>query len=131
MSALGGGALLGAAAALLLLTHGRIAGISGVIGSLLPPMPSDRGWRWAFVGGLALAGALAALIAPAAVGESMRSSTTVVIAGLLVGFGTRHGSGCTSGHGVCGLSRLSVRSLVAVATFMTTGAATAMIAGAA
>ena len=79
MSALGGGALIGAAAALLLLTHGRIAGISGVIGSLLPPVPSDRGWRLAFVAGLALAGALAALVAPSAVGASVRSSTAVVI----------------------------------------------------
>lgn len=128
--ALGGGALIGAAAVLLLLTHGRIAGISGVIGSLLPPLPSDRGWRLAFVAGLALAGLGTALIAPAAIGASVRSSTAVVIAGLLVGFGTRLGGGCTSGHGVCGLSRLSARSLVAVAIFMTTGAATAMIAGA-
>jgi uncharacterized membrane protein YedE/YeeE len=128
--ALGGGALIGAAAVLLLLTHGRIAGISGVIGSLLPPLPSDRGWRLAFVAGLALAGLGTALIAPSAIGASVRSSTAVVIAGLLVGFGTRLGGGCTSGHGVCGLSRLSARSLVAVAIFMTTGAATAMIAGA-
>ena len=128
--ALGGGALIGAAAVLLLLTHGRIAGISGVIGSLLPPLPSDRGWRLAFVAGLALAGLGTALIAPSAIGASVRSSTAVVVAGLLVGFGTRLGGGCTSGHGVCGLSRLSIRSLVAVAIFMTTGAATAMIAGA-
>lgn len=129
MYALLGGALIGTASALLLLVHGRIAGISGVLGSLLPPVPSDRGWRIAFVVGLAAAGVIAAAVAPSAVGASVRSSTAVVIAGLLVGFGTRLGSGCTSGHGVCGLSRLSPRSMVAVAVFMTTGALTAVLAG--
>jgi uncharacterized membrane protein YedE/YeeE len=129
MYALLGGALIGTASALLLLVHGRIAGISGVLGSLLPPVPSDRGWRIAFVVGLAAAGVVAAAVAPSAVGASVRSSTAVVIAGLLVGFGTRLGSGCTSGHGVCGLSRLSPRSMVAVAVFMATGALTAVLAG--
>jgi uncharacterized protein len=128
LHALLGGALIGVASALLLLTHGRIAGISGITGSLLQPTP-DRGWRVAFVGGLLTAGALAAVVAPSAVGASVRSLPLVIAAGLLVGFGTRLGGGCTSGHGVCGLSRLSARSLVAVATFMTTGAITAMIAG--
>jgi uncharacterized membrane protein YedE/YeeE len=127
--ALAGGSLIGAASALLFLTHGRIAGISGVLGSLLPPMPRDRGWRLAFLGGLVASGMAAAVVTPGAVGSSVRSALLVVVAGLLVGFGTRLGSGCTSGHGVCGLSRLSTRSMVAVATFMATGALTAWIAG--
>ncbi len=127
--ALAGGAMIGGAAALLLATHGRVAGISGVVGSLLPPVPSDRGWRLAFMLGLLAAGAVGALIAPAAIGASVRSSATVLVAGLLVGFGTRMGSGCTSGHGVCGLSRRSPRSLVAVLVFMATGALTAIVAG--
>jgi len=127
--ALAGGGLIGAAAALLFLTHGRVAGISGILGTLLPPVPSDRGWRVAFIGGLLAAGAVAAVVAPSAVGASVRSPTLVIVAGLLVGFGTRLGSGCTSGHGVCGLSRLSVRSMIAVVTFMTTGAIAAWLAG--
>lgn len=128
-TALAGGALLGAAASLLFLTHGRVAGLSGIIGSLLPPVARDRDWRIAFVAGLAVAGVVSALVAPNAVGMSVRSPALVVVAGLLVGFGTRWGSGCTSGHGVCGLSRLSPRSLAAVVTFMVTGAVTAYLAG--
>lgn len=128
-TALAGGALLGAAASLLFLTHGRVAGLSGIIGSLLPPVARDRDWRIAFVAGLAAAGVISALVAPSAVGMSVRSPALVVVAGLLVGFGTRWGSGCTSGHGVCGLSRLSPRSLAAVVTFMVTGAVTAYLAG--
>jgi uncharacterized membrane protein YedE/YeeE len=128
--ALAGGAMIGAASALLFLTHGRIAGISGVLGSLLPPAARDRAWRVAFLAGLLAAGAAAAWIAPSAVGAPVRGLPAVIVAGLLVGFGTRLGSGCTSGHGVCGLSRLSVRSLAAVATFMATGAITAWVAGA-
>jgi uncharacterized membrane protein YedE/YeeE len=127
--ALAGGASIGGAAALLLLTHGRIAGISGIVGSLLPPAAKDRGWRLAFVAGMLLAGVVGAQLAPAAVGASVRGVPAVALAGLLVGFGTRMGSGCTSGHGVCGLSRWSSRSLVAVATFMTTGAIGASIGG--
>jgi uncharacterized membrane protein YedE/YeeE len=127
--ALLGGALIGAAGALLFVTHGRIAGISGVLGSLLPPAARDRGWRLAFMGGLLAAGVVGSVISPSLVGASVRSLPLVIVAGLLVGFGTRLGSGCTSGHGVCGLSRLSIRSLIAVATFMTAGALTASIAG--
>ncbi len=127
--ALVGGALIGAAGSLLLLTHGRIAGISGVLGSVLPPVARDRGWRLGFLGGLLAAGLVGGLVAPTLVGASVRSLPIMIVAGLLVGFGTQMGSGCTSGHGVCGLSRLSVRSLVAVATFMTTGAVTASLAG--
>jgi len=121
--------MIGAASALLLLTHGRIAGISGIAGRLVQPPERDRAWWFAFLGGLVLAGVVSAAIAPAAIGTPARSPLMVVVAGLLVGFGTRLGSGCTSGHGVCGLSRWSARSLVAVATFMTTGMITAMIVG--
>lgn len=128
-TALLGGALIGLASTLLLLGHGRIAGISGITGGLLQRATTERAWRLAFIGGLAFAGVVAALVAPAAIGPPVRSIAAVVVAGLLVGFGTGLGSGCTSGHGVCGLSRGSRRSLIAVATFMTTGAITAMIAG--
>jgi uncharacterized protein len=127
--ALCGGLLIGAASSLLLLTHGRIAGISGVIGSMLSPTTNDRGWQLAFVSGLLATGALAAIVAPASVGPAVRSYPVMIVAGLLVGFGTRLGGGCTSGHGVCGLGRLSTRSLAAVATFMVTGALTTLIAG--
>ena len=127
--ALIGGALIGAAGSLLLLTHGRIAGISGVLGSLLPPSARDRGWRLAFMGGLLGAGLIGGLVSPTLIGGSVRSLPLVIVAGVLVGFGTRMGSGCTSGHGVCGLSRLSPRSLVAVVTFMITGAVTASLVG--
>jgi uncharacterized protein len=128
-SALLGGALIGLASTLLLLGHGRIAGISGIAGGLLQRATSDRAWRIAFIGGLTAAGVAAAFVAPAAIGPPVRSIGAVVVAGWLVGFGTRLGSGCTSGHGVCGVSRWSRRSLIAVATFMTTGAITAMVAG--
>ena len=120
--------MIGAAGALLLLTHGRIAGISGVLGSLLPPNAAgDRGWRVAFLGGLLAAGAVSAVVAPTAVGVSVRSLPLVVVAGLIVGFGTRLGSGCTSGHGVCGLARLSMRSLIATLTFIGTAMVTVFI----
>jgi uncharacterized membrane protein YedE/YeeE len=126
--ALTGGAMIGAASALLLLTHGRIAGISGISGSLLQPSTRDRGWRLAFLGGLAAAGLVASLVAPSAVGAQVRPLPIVIAAGVLVGFGTRLGNGCTSGHGVCGMSRLSARSLVAVVTFIATGVVTTILA---
>jgi uncharacterized membrane protein YedE/YeeE len=129
LCALLGGALIGSGSALLLLTHGRIAGIAGIAGGLLQRATSDRAWRLGFLAGLVAAGAAAAAVVPAAIGAPVRPLAAIVVAGLLVGFGTQLGSGCTSGHGVCGLSRLSIRSLVAVATFMATGAITAMIAG--
>ncbi len=127
MSALGG-ALIGLSASLLLLSHGRIAGISGIVGGLLETRSSDRDWRLAFVLGL-LAGGIALLFAfPTALTVGVeRGSVAVVAAGLLVGFGARLGSGCTSGHGVCGISRFSRRSLVATGTFMATGAATTFL----
>jgi uncharacterized membrane protein YedE/YeeE len=121
--------MIGAASALLLLTHGRIAGISGIVGSLLQSSTHDRGWRLAFFGGLLAAGIVGGVVAPSAVGASVRALPLVIVAGVLVGFGTRLGSGCTSGHGVCGLSRLSARSLVAVVVFMATGALTAIVTG--
>jgi len=128
--ALGGGAAIGLAAALLMLAHGRIAGISGILGGLLQPATVDRAWRVAFLVGLGLAGAIAAIVAPGAIGASVRSLPALIVAGVLVGFGTRLGNGCTSGHGVCGLARLSRRSFAAVLTFMFTGAVTAWLAGA-
>lgn len=125
--ALAGGAMIGGAAALLLLTHGRVAGISGIVGGLLSASTKDRSWRYAFLVGLLAAGAVAGLLAPASTGGA--SPVLAIAGGLLVGYGARRGSGCTSGHGVCGLSRTSRRSLVAVATFMTTGAIAATLRG--
>jgi uncharacterized membrane protein YedE/YeeE len=126
--ALLGGALIGGAAALLMLTHGRVAGISGVLGALLPPDSArDRAWRLAFLVGLVVPGAIAAVVAPAAIGASVRPLAMVAVAGVIVGAGTQLGSGCTSGHGVCGLARMSPRSLAAVFTFMATGAITAAL----
>lgn len=119
--------MIGVAAALLLLTHGRIAGISGIVGGLLSSETRDRSWRVAFIGGLLIAGLIGGLLAPASVGGA--SAPLAIAGGLLVGFGARYGSGCTSGHGVCGLSRLSRRSLVAVAVFMSTGAIAATLRG--
>ena len=124
-----GGVLIGIAGALLWLTHGRIAGISGIVANLLPPA-ADRAWRASFVVGLALAGIAAAAIAPSAIGAPVHSPIVLVIAGLLVGFGTQLSGGCTSGHGVCGLARASRRSIVAVATFMLAGFITATLVGA-
>lgn len=121
-----GGALIGLAASIMLLLQGRIAGISGIIGGLLTPRPGDLGWRVAFVGGLFLAGLVASQIAPDSLGPSVTRSPVVLgLAGLMVGYGTRLGNGCTSGHGVCGLSRLSPRSLASVLTFMGVGLAVA------
>lgn len=127
-SALAGGALIGLAAALLLLLNGRIAGISGVLGGLLKPARGDIGWRVAFVLGLVAAPLVYGLVAllPTPVIEA--NNLTLVVAGLLVGVGTRYGSGCTSGHGVCGVARLSPRSLVATACFMGAGFATVFLA---
>lgn len=113
-----GGALIGLAAALLLLLNGRLSGISGIVGGLLAPKSSDLGWRVAFVAGL-LVGALAYLLATgdALLLELQASLPVLVVAGLLVGFGTSLGSGCTSGHGICGIARLSKRSIIATSMF--------------
>jgi uncharacterized membrane protein YedE/YeeE len=125
-----GGVLIGLAASLLLLFHGKVAGISGILGNLLSPAPGDVAWRVAFLAGLLVAGLGGALSSPASFAfEVERSLGAIVVAGLLVGFGTRLGNGCTSGHGVCGLSRLSGRSLVATITFMVTGVIMAAVGG--
>jgi uncharacterized membrane protein YedE/YeeE len=127
VSALAGGALIGLAVALLLLVNGRVAGISGVIGGLLRPSANDRVWRVAFVAGLACAPLLHALVAALPAPQIDASPLALAVAGVLVGIGTRYGSGCTSGHGVCGVSRLSPRSLVATALFMTAGFVTVFV----
>ena len=126
-SALAGGALIGLAAALFLLLNGRIAGISGVLGGLFKPTSGDIVWRIAFVLGLVGAPLVYGLFAVLPTPQIQASNAALVAAGLLVGVGTRYGSGCTSGHGVCGLSRLSPRSLVATACFMGTGFATVFV----
>jgi uncharacterized membrane protein YedE/YeeE len=126
-AALAGGALIGLAAVMFILLNGRIAGVSGVLGGLLTALRGDRAWRVAFVAGLIVAPLVYALFAPWPVPTIAAGPVALVAAGLLVGFGTRLGSGCTSGHGVCGLSRLSPRSLVATLVFMATGFATVFV----
>ena len=126
-TSLAGGLLIGAAAAMLLLLNGKIAGISGILGGLLRPRAGDIGWRVAFITGLLAAPLLYRLAAPLPEVQIDAGTTLLVVAGLLVGAGTRYGSGCTSGHGVCGLSRLSPRSLVATATFMAAGFVTVFV----
>ena len=123
-ASLAGGILLGIASAMFVLLNGRILGISGILGGLLAPKDGDTGWRVAFVLGLLSAPFSLSLFAPAGLVSSPRIEAgyaLVVVAGLLVGYGTRLGSGCTSGHGVCGLARLSPRSMVATLTFMAAG----------
>ncbi len=120
-AALAGGVVIGLAAAMFALLNGRIAGISGVLGGLLAPAKGDVAWRLAFVLGLVAAPAVYALFAALPAPQVDAGWGTLVAAGLLVGVGTRYGAGCTSGHGVCGLSRLSPRSLVATAAFMAAG----------
>ena len=122
--ALVGGALVGTAAALFVLLNGRIAGISGVLGGLLRPVKGDVAWRAAFLIGLIVAPLIYLLFGSPPKPRIDADFGALVLAGLLVGVGTRYGAGCTSGHGVCGLSRLSPRSLVATAAFMATGFAT-------
>ena len=119
LSALAGGALIGLASVWLLAANGRIAGISGILHGLFAQPPGDRGWRIAFLGGLLAAGVLWSIIFQTE--KTSAGLGVMALAGLLVGFGTRVGGGCTSGHGVCGLGRLSLRSLVAVVVFMAAG----------
>jgi len=125
--ALFGGMLIGVAAALFALFNGRIAGISGIAAGLLRPMRGDKAWRLAFIGGLVLAPLAWGLFAALPEAHIDAGYGTLVVAGLLVGIGTRYGAGCTSGHGVCGLSRLSPRSLVATLSFMGAGFATVFV----
>ncbi len=121
LSALFGGALIGLAAVLLMLFLGRVAGISGIAAGILDPAAKDKGWRAAFVAGLIGAPLLAGLFGhPLPSPELPESSLLVAFAGLFVGFGTRLGSGCTSGHGVCGMARLSPRSIAATLIFIVT-----------
>jgi uncharacterized membrane protein YedE/YeeE len=121
---LAGGALIGLAASLLWIGLGRIAGISGITANVLLGARGDRSWRALFLLGLVAAGFVFARLEPAAFAESPRPLWMIAAAGLLVGVGTRLGGGCTSGHGVCGVSRLSPRSLLATGVFMATGIAT-------
>jgi uncharacterized protein len=116
-----GGALIGLASVLLMMLTGRIAGISGIFGGLLSFAPGDREWRLAFIGGLIVAPLLSGLAGyPLPMPQMPDSWTLIMVAGLLVGFGSRLGGGCTSGHGVCGVARLSARSIAATAIFMAT-----------
>lgn len=127
-SALTGGLLIGLSAALLLLFEGRIAGVSGIVGGLLQRrQPGNFAWRIAFVAGLILSPLLYLAFSPVPAAHIETSWGTLVVAGVLVGFGTRIGSGCTSGHGVCGLARLSIRSLVATLSFMGAGFVTVYV----
>jgi uncharacterized membrane protein YedE/YeeE len=123
-----GGVIIGGAVAMFALMNGRIAGISGIVGGLYRPAPGDVAWRLAFVAGLIVAPLLYAIVAalPPVVIEA--GYPTLIVAGLLVGIGTRYGAGCTSGHGVCGISRLSPRSIVATLSFMAAGFATVFVA---
>jgi len=126
---LAGGMLIGLSAAAVLLFLGKVAGISGIAGGLLGAAPGDRFWRAAFLAGLLGGGALLRAIDPATVRFGLeRSLVTIAAAGLLVGYGTRLGNGCTSGHGVCGVARGSRRSIVATTTFMIVGMLTVLLA---
>lgn len=126
-SALFGGALIGISASALLLLNGRVAGISGILGGLVRPRAEETSWRALFVAGLLVGGVALLLFRPASFGVAPVSLPLAIVAGVFVGFGTRLGSGCTSGHGVCGISRFSGRSLAATMTFMATGALTAFV----
>ncbi len=118
-----GGILIGLSASAMLFFNGRIAGISGIVAGLLSPMEKDNLWRATFVGGLLTGGFILRLVSPEAFTINIaRSGVTFAIAGLLIGFGACLGNGCTSGHGVCGVSRFSVRSIIATATFVAIGA---------
>ena len=128
LTALSGGILIGLAALLFLLVQGRGAGISGILAGLLAPVASDIGWRWRFIAGPAVGGALGFwLLGLPAPDLSQVSWPWLLVGGLLVGFGAKLGNGCTSGHGICGIGRLSVRSIVATLLFMLAGMITVFI----
>jgi len=119
LSAAVGGALIGLSAVLLMLLNGRIAGITGIFAGLIDPVSNDRGWRLTFIAGLIAAPLSAMLLGyPVPIPQMPASFVTIAVAGLLVGFGTRLSNGCTSGHGICGIARLSPRSIIATGTFM-------------
>ena len=126
-ASLAGGALIGLSALWLLHTNGRIAGISGIVGGLLRPAPMDRGWRIAFILGMLIAPTAWALVGNLPPMIIDADFPLLIVAGLVVGISTRYGSGCTSGHGVCGMSRLSPRSLVATGAFMASGFITVFV----
>ncbi|HLO75773.1 MAG TPA: YeeE/YedE family protein [Magnetospirillum sp.] len=117
-SALAGGALIGAGAVLLMLTNGRIMGVAGIVGGLLGEVGREAAWRLAFVAGMVVPGVLAGLSGELFLHGNGLGLGLLLLSGFLVGFGTRMGNGCTSGHGICGLARLSPRSLASVVTFM-------------
>ncbi|MEY3747439.1 MAG: hypothetical protein RL194_898 [Pseudomonadota bacterium] len=120
-TSLAGGVLIGLAVAVFILFNGRISGISGILGGLLRPVQADLGWRLAFLGGLIVSPLLYALVSDLPEVEIEAGYWQLILAGLLVGIGTRYGSGCTSGHGICGIARLSPRSIVATVAFMLAG----------
>ncbi len=120
--ALVGGMIIGLAVSIMLLFNGRVTGISGIINGLFSPQKDDTLWRLTFVFGLFIGGILVKEVIPTAFTGGLTTPTwTVIVAGLLVGFGTIMGSGCTSGHGVCGISRLSIRSILSTITFIAAG----------
>lgn len=122
IQALFGGAIIGVSVSLMLLWNGRVTGISGILNGTLTPTKGDTAWRWYFLGGMLLGGIALRSIKPDSFSGQLETGIwTLVVAGLLVGFGTILGSGCTSGHGVCGISRLSPRSLVATIVFICAG----------
>jgi uncharacterized membrane protein YedE/YeeE len=129
LSAALGGAMIGLSAVLLLLINGRVAGISGILGGIAERRPGDLGWRLTFLLGLVLAPPLYAALGGALPAVTVTASTALLlVGGVVVGVGTRLSGGCTSGHGVCGMARLSPRSLVATIAFMAAGAATVFVA---
>jgi len=123
-----GGLLLGGAATILLMLNGRIAGISGIVGGLVPPRPGELAWRAWFILGLLVGGVALLVFHPTALQVTHRPSlAAIALAGVLVGVGTQIGNGCTSGHGVCGISRLSPRSIASTITFIAAGAVTVVV----
>ncbi|HEY1148106.1 MAG TPA: YeeE/YedE family protein [Pseudoduganella sp.] len=126
-ASLAGGILIGLSATVLILMNGRVAGVSGIVGGLLAPRKGDVSWRLAFLAGLIGASLVYALFLPLPEVRVVAGPAGLVAAGLIVGIGTRYGSGCTSGHGVCGISRMSPRSLAATAAFMLAGFATVFV----
>lgn len=127
--ALGGGVLIGTSATVLLAFNGRVAGISGILEGILPPSDENTKWRGIFLAGMIITGLTFVPLLPEAFTTINRPVWLIVLAGLLVGIGTRMGNGCTSGHGVCGMAQFSKRSFAAVGVFLVTGMLTATIAG--
>lgn len=129
LTALGGGVLIGLSATILLAMNGRVAGISGILEKVLPPQSEDARWRMAFLISMIVTGVALSPALPEAYTTIDRPILLVALAGLLVGYGTRLGNGCTSGHGVCGMARFSKRSFAAVGMFLMTGIITATVVG--